>query len=156
MCIWFFIIYRMSTSVLMQLYDCCFFSSRRRHTICALVTGVQTCALPICARMRAFQAKGSLMNTDDSVRADRRRFLKGSALGAAAIPLLGVGAARANGADAALPPSILALEPVAPHAVPITDAEREGRLRKAQRLMAEHKMDAVFMGGGSSLEYFTG
>src|SRR3546814_3268923 len=24
------------------------FSSRRRHTICALVTGVQTCALPIC------------------------------------------------------------------------------------------------------------
>src|SRR3546814_6420030 len=25
-----------------------FFSSRRRHTICALVTGVQTCALPIC------------------------------------------------------------------------------------------------------------
>src|SRR3546814_5228666 len=28
---------------------CCvfFFSSRRRHTRCALVTGVQTCALPI-------------------------------------------------------------------------------------------------------------
>src|SRR3546814_10256920 len=26
---------------------CFFFSSRRRHTICALVTGVQTCALPI-------------------------------------------------------------------------------------------------------------
>src|SRR3546814_8001652 len=24
-----------------------FFASRRRHTICALVTGVQTCALPI-------------------------------------------------------------------------------------------------------------
>src|SRR3546814_7754590 len=31
-------------------YSCCsfFFSSRRRHTRCALVTGVQTCALPIC------------------------------------------------------------------------------------------------------------
>src|SRR3546814_1462069 len=26
------------------------FSSRRRHTICALVTGVQTCALPIFAQ----------------------------------------------------------------------------------------------------------
>src|SRR3546814_2345172 len=26
---------------------CVFFSSRRRHTSCALVTGVQTCALPI-------------------------------------------------------------------------------------------------------------
>src|SRR3546814_3061295 len=29
-----------------------FFSSRRRHTRCALVTGVQTCALPICYRVR--------------------------------------------------------------------------------------------------------
>src|SRR3546814_1694096 len=28
----------------------CFFSSRRRHTRCALVTGVQTCALPISHR----------------------------------------------------------------------------------------------------------
>src|SRR3546814_4183904 len=27
-----------------------FFSSRRRHTRCALVTGVQTCALPICLK----------------------------------------------------------------------------------------------------------
>src|SRR3546814_4607360 len=27
--------------------DLCFFASRRRHTRCALVTGVQTCALPI-------------------------------------------------------------------------------------------------------------
>src|SRR3546814_18168625 len=26
---------------------CFFFASRRRHTSCALVTGVQTCALPI-------------------------------------------------------------------------------------------------------------
>src|SRR3546814_6530868 len=32
-----------------RLFVClyCFFSSRRRHTRCALVTGVQTCALPI-------------------------------------------------------------------------------------------------------------
>src|SRR3546814_4465101 len=29
-------------------FDVFFFSSRRRHTRCALVTGVQTCALPIC------------------------------------------------------------------------------------------------------------
>src|SRR3546814_6359433 len=29
-----------------------FFSSRRRHTRCALVTGVQTCALPIFATAR--------------------------------------------------------------------------------------------------------
>src|SRR3546814_5824356 len=30
-----------------------FFSSRRRHTRCALVTGVQTCALPILLIARA-------------------------------------------------------------------------------------------------------
>src|SRR3546814_9364097 len=29
-----------------------FFSSRRRHTRCALVTGVQTCALPILVQKR--------------------------------------------------------------------------------------------------------
>src|SRR3546814_8623504 len=31
----------------MSLFGFFFFSSRRRHTRCALVTGVQTCALPI-------------------------------------------------------------------------------------------------------------
>src|SRR3546814_4762547 len=34
-----------------------FFSSRRRHTRCALVTGVQTCALPILAIGRNFLVK---------------------------------------------------------------------------------------------------
>src|SRR3546814_10119083 len=33
-----------------------FFSSRRRHTRCALVTGVQTCALPIS---RGYATRGS-------------------------------------------------------------------------------------------------
>src|SRR3546814_5764002 len=32
-----------------------FFSSRRRHTRCALVTGVQTCALPICRHTPFFK-----------------------------------------------------------------------------------------------------
>src|SRR3546814_2212687 len=38
-----------------------FFSSRRRHTSCALVTGVQTCALPISRRRRSrlCEARGS-------------------------------------------------------------------------------------------------
>src|SRR3546814_5251543 len=34
--------------ILLYLFVVFFFSSRRRHTRCALVTGVQTCALPIC------------------------------------------------------------------------------------------------------------
>src|SRR3546814_2952914 len=39
------------------------FSSRRRHTRCALVTGVQTCALPIFhqqAEMRRFYPEGDI------------------------------------------------------------------------------------------------
>src|SRR3546814_12490021 len=36
---------------------CFFFSSRRRHTRCALVTGVQTCALPIFSGPRTIGAK---------------------------------------------------------------------------------------------------
>src|SRR3546814_13229989 len=41
---------------------CFFFSSRRRHTSCALVTGVQTCALPICTQV--FRSDGTF--TDSS------------------------------------------------------------------------------------------
>src|SRR3546814_11539496 len=37
----------MTRAVSMYFIVCFFFSSRRRHTRCALVTGVQTCALPI-------------------------------------------------------------------------------------------------------------
>src|SRR3546814_18392056 len=41
-----------------------FFSSRRRHTRCALVTGVQTCALPI------YPTSQSILITDDKAFAD--------------------------------------------------------------------------------------
>src|SRR3546814_879714 len=50
----------------MFVHFCFFFSSRRRHTRCALVTGVQTCALPICSQgetaMIASLIEGSLRN----------------------------------------------------------------------------------------------
>src|SRR3546814_830284 len=36
--------------VILHVFFLFFFSSRRRHTRCALVTGVQTCALPISRR----------------------------------------------------------------------------------------------------------
>src|SRR3546814_10096982 len=38
------------------IFDLVFFSSRRRHTSCALVTGVQTCALPIAKAIRIGEA----------------------------------------------------------------------------------------------------
>src|SRR3546814_10886974 len=40
-----------------------FFSSRRRHTRCALVTGVQTCALPICAIVGMADDAGEILLT---------------------------------------------------------------------------------------------
>src|SRR3546814_1910134 len=44
-----------------------FFSSRRRHTSCALVTGVQTCALPILLGLAALLAAcGQKAETDDA------------------------------------------------------------------------------------------
>src|SRR3546814_9028184 len=42
-----------------------FFSSRRRHTSCALVTGVQTCALPILGKglNRIFERAETLLRS---------------------------------------------------------------------------------------------
>src|SRR3546814_1559122 len=47
---------------------CCFlFSSRRRHTRCALVTGVQTCALPIYRNYLKIAISLELTSQEDSV-----------------------------------------------------------------------------------------
>src|SRR3546814_1526761 len=43
--------------VILSLLPLFFFSSRRRHTRCALVTGVQTCALPISTLSAPIHAK---------------------------------------------------------------------------------------------------
>src|SRR3546814_6704565 len=40
-----------------------FFSSRRRHTSCALVTGVQTCALPICLTRSSLDIEAALQRS---------------------------------------------------------------------------------------------
>ncbi|MBN8712703.1 MAG: M24 family metallopeptidase [Xanthomonadales bacterium] len=99
------------------------------------------------------------MGPTDSVSSSRRRFLQASAVGAAAVPTMLLGSkalAAPEAAQPALPPSILALQPVTSKIVPITDDERRARLAKAQRLMAENKMDAVFMDGGTTINYFTG
>src|SRR3546814_20569993 len=53
-----------------------FFSSRRRHTRCALVTGVQTCALPISS---AVEARYSLEVTSDAAAGKNRSTQRGTA-----------------------------------------------------------------------------
>src|SRR3546814_3385628 len=49
---------------------CVFFSSRRRHTRCALVTGVQTCALPIWITPAGDAGGGAVPAAAQPVRAD--------------------------------------------------------------------------------------
>jgi Xaa-Pro dipeptidase len=87
----------------------------------------------------------------------RRSFLWLTAAGAA-LPVVRISAQR-GGAPAAsgpLPPSIAALTSMRDRAKPITADERKARLERARRLMAEQKMDAIILAGGTSLNYFTG
>src|SRR3546814_14296846 len=58
-----------------------FFSSRRRHTRCALVTGVQTCALPILLRGSKAQVAqgGEISDHSDSTHSAREIFKTDSA-----------------------------------------------------------------------------
>src|SRR3546814_5519765 len=51
-----------------------FFSSRRRHTRCALVTGVQTCALPIFFRRRPALARPLWLRRAVGAHAERGDF----------------------------------------------------------------------------------
>src|SRR3546814_4392277 len=65
-----------------------FFADRRRHTRCALVTGVQTCALPIsrrrwrrCASIIASEPPHTVAIDDepfDSVMSERTRIVYGN------------------------------------------------------------------------------
>src|SRR3546814_2554905 len=65
----------LSVECVLYAYLCCFvffFSSRRRHTRCALVTGVQTCALPISAFCRPMHSRDTIRSTHqaESLRLD--------------------------------------------------------------------------------------
>src|SRR3546814_4161600 len=51
--------------------SCVFLSSRRRHTGCALVTGVQTCALPNCRIIDALVAQGANQINGPSLSVDQ-------------------------------------------------------------------------------------
>ncbi len=52
--------------------------------------------------------------------------------------------------------AISELKPMTAGVVPISLAEREARVEKARRLMAESAIDAVYLDAGTSLYYFTG
>ncbi len=54
-----------------------------------------------------------------------------------------------------LPPSLAALTSMRSEMRPITSAERGARIERARRLMADRKLDAILLAGGTSTVYFT-
>src|SRR5712692_6668614 len=55
-----------------------------------------------------------------------------------------------------VPAVITNLRHMTPEVVPISDDHRDARIAKAQRLMGEQKIDAIYIEPGSSMFYFTG
>src|SRR5258707_13256556 len=93
---------------------------------------------------------------------DRRDFLRLSA-GIAGATLLGskVSFADTNDDEAIqqrqdTPDLIHRLRRMTTGVVPITAEERQARIAKAQHLMGEQKIDAIYIEPGSSMFYFTG
>src|SRR5215510_5187633 len=84
---------------------------------------------------------------------DRRDFLRLSA-GMAGAALLGTSSAYAQ--QGSQPEAIRRLRRMTDNVVPITLEERNGRIEKAQRLMREQRIDAIYIEPGSSMSYYTG
>ena len=83
---------------------------------------------------------------------DRRDFLRLSA-GIAGATLLGGSLAHAQ--QGALPEPIRRLRSMTDNVVPITLEERKGRIEKAQKLMRDHRIDAIYLEPGTSMFYYT-
>lgn len=87
----------------------------------------------------------------------RRDFLRNSAVTAGSATLLSTlpGCESPAPAESAKSP-LDVLTSMMDGVQPITVDERKARIEKAQRLMAENKIDAIYLDGGTSMEYFTG
>ena len=85
----------------------------------------------------------------------RRDFIRLSAGTAATTAIIGMSScATPTAATKATPMD--GLKSMTLDVVPITVKEREARIEKAQRLMAENKIEALILDSGTSLKYFTG
>ncbi len=90
---------------------------------------------------------------------DRREFLKmtAGAAGACGVAAAGVGTAAGQQPAPAAPAKdspIARLKPMTAGIVPIPDEERLARMERARKLMAEAKIDAIVVEGGTGLVYF--
>lgn len=88
---------------------------------------------------------------------DRRDFLKLSAAGLAGASLLGLDVhAETTFQQRDTPEAIRKLKRMTDGIEPITLDERKARIAKAQRLMEQNKIDAIYIEPGTSMSYFTG
>ena len=95
------------------------------------------------------------------MRINRRSFLGTAAVGGGAMAIAGCTGDTLSPGETAVPasgsaahPAIAALKPMTDGIVPITVEERKARIAKAQTLMAEQKIDAIFMEGTPSMFYY--
>lgn len=91
------------------------------------------------------------------MKSSRRRFLQTAGLATTAA--LAQPASLLNAQEASeknLPEPIAKLKSRKTEASPITPEERQQRLERARQLMAEKKLDAIMLSGGTSLVYFSG
>jgi Xaa-Pro dipeptidase len=96
---------------------------------------------------------------EDDIMLSRRNFMWLTSAAAAGLSVERVSAQRGRGGDAAagpVPPSIAALTSIRDRAKPITIDERRARIERAKKIMADQKLDAIVLAGGTSLTYFTG
>jgi len=88
------------------------------------------------------------------VSISRRQFISSSALGAGALAAGCAATPEPAPAQKETPAFLKGLTPMTSGVVPIGDDERRARIAKAQRLMEEQKLDAIFMEGTASCFYF--
>jgi Xaa-Pro dipeptidase len=86
----------------------------------------------------------------------RRRFLATAVATAPGLALNSRQMEAQSPAPSSLPPSVEALKNRSAEAVPITAAERQHRVDHARELLGEHKLVALTVTGGTTLDYFLG
>jgi Xaa-Pro dipeptidase len=87
----------------------------------------------------------------------RRDLIKlgGAAVGAAVLPTISTAQEDSAPLGRVTSRAIEALKSMKDQATPITKDERSARIEQARRVMAQNKMDAVVIAGGTSLVYFS-
>jgi Xaa-Pro dipeptidase len=85
----------------------------------------------------------------------RRDFLQTTGIATIGLAQPGMAFAAQSEGNSKQQEAIARLKSRKAEAQPITTAEREQRMERARQLMAENKLDAIMIAGGTSLVYFT-